>query len=123
MSTIEVTHHQSRSFTDLQLPVISETTQLDFFDPFDPLDRAINKNIYFFPSNKPNNIVSDQPKHPETYRITFDCTDYNKLSVNTEVVNNKLIIRAKESIADKSVQGAEDYYHKEFKKTFQLPRF
>lgn len=123
MSTIEVTHHQRRSLTDLQSPVTSETTQLDLFDPFDSLDRAINKNIYFFPSNKPYNIVSDQPKHPETYRVTFDCTDYNKLSVNTEVVNNKLIIWANESIADKSVQVAEDYYHKKFKKTLHLPRF
>ncbi|CAF0804231.1 unnamed protein product [Brachionus calyciflorus] len=93
---------------------------LDFFDPFDEMDRKFDRHLRWL--NRPNFADFPSPfksiSVPEKYRITVDCAGFNPKSIKTEVLGNKVVVSAREE--DRA--NSEDYSIREFKKTYDLPK-
>ncbi|CAF0760864.1 unnamed protein product [Brachionus calyciflorus] len=95
---------------------------LDVFDPFDELDRMMNRNLSWL--NVPDfmrSLPSVEPRFPKKFRITADVSGYNPRSIKTEVSDDKkkLIIHGKEGESKQT--GQDDYSLREFRKTYNLP--
>lgn len=89
---------------------------LDFFDPFDEMDRMFDRHLRWL--NRPDfGSPLRSIAVPEKYRITVDCAGFNPKSIKTEVAGNKVIVNAREE--DRS--NPDDYSIREFKKTYELP--
>lgn len=71
-------------------PFFSVPSSLDVFDPFDELDRMMNRNVSWLnePSMLPSRLRA--PLVPQKYRITLDCSGYNESSIST-VVKGRII--------------------------------
>ena len=84
--------------TMLNDPFFSTPSALDVFDPFNELDRMMSRNISWLnePSMLPSRLRS--PLVPQKYRITLDCSGYNKSSMNTEVQGKLASINKKQFI-------------------------
>ena len=68
-----------------QTDPFSVPTSLDFFDPFNEVDRLMSRNVNWLtePDTLPTRFF--QPLVPQKYRITLDCSGYNESSIKTEV--------------------------------------
>lgn len=126
MSSIKVSTFKRSNFdvNALQAPISTDTkdlTQLDLFDPFDPIDRSLCDFFYLQESvhHEPQVASDTQPRYPEKYRITYNCKGFSRDSVETNISNNKLVITASEKTTD----DEDNYSFKEFKRTFVLPRY
>ena len=100
---------------------LSTPSALDFFDPFNELDRLMSRNVNWLtePDILPTRFF--QPLVPQKYRITLDCRGYNEQSIKTEVKYNVLSISGSEG--DQSTKESTDYSVREFKKTYELPSY
>jgi HSP20 family molecular chaperone IbpA len=92
---------------------------LDLFDPFDDLDMQLNSMVNWL--DRPANYAFRQPRVPQKYRVTVDCAGYDPKSIKTSVEGDKLIVSGEEG--DEAKDGSdENYSHRSFKRTFQLPK-
>jgi HSP20 family molecular chaperone IbpA len=92
---------------------------LDLFDPFDDLDMQLNSMVNWL--DRPTGLLPQQPRVPQKYRVTVDCAGYNPKSIKTDIQGDKLIVSGEEG--NKANGGNdEDYSHRSFKRTFQLPK-
>ena len=59
---------------------------LDIFDPFDEIDRLLNKNISWLtlPSEL-ESALQITPKVPEKYRVSLTCPGFSEDSISTQV--------------------------------------
>jgi len=112
-----------RSMFDVDLwhqPMHYGPRALDLFDPFDELDLQLNSMVNWLdrPAIAPR---SAHPQVPQKYRVTVDCPGFNPKSIKTEIQGDKLIVSGQEGDPNKS-SGNEDFSHRSFKRTFQLPK-
>ena len=93
------------------------TPTLDIFDPFDPVDRMLSRNLEWI--TRPSFIepLPLIPLVPRKYRVTVDCAGYTPSQLKTDIVGGKLVVHGKEDTKTK----AGDFSTKEFRKTFKLP--
>jgi HSP20 family molecular chaperone IbpA len=93
------------------------TPTLNNFDPFDPMDRMLSRNLEWI--TRPSFIEPMPliPLVPRKYRVTVDCAGYSPTSLKTEIVGSKLIVHGKEDFKTKT----GDFSMKEFRKTYKLP--
>jgi HSP20 family molecular chaperone IbpA len=91
---------------------------LDAFDPFDELDNTISRNMQWL--NRPEFMMPSfmQPKVPQKYRVTLDCTGYSPSSIKTEWKDKLLVVSAREEVKN---TNNDDFSVKEFKKTYTMP--
>jgi len=99
-------------------------TSLDLFDPFDDLDRMIARNFQWlnFPDFLSTQMLPRQPRVPNKYRISVDCTGYSPKSIKIDLSDDKtkLIVRGSEG-NDVVPSSDDDYSLRQFQKTFKLP--
>lgn len=71
---------------------LSLPSSLDFFDPFNEVDRLMSRNVNWLtePDILPTRFF--QPLVPQKYRITLDCRGYSESSIKTEVKGNNFVI-------------------------------
>jgi HSP20 family molecular chaperone IbpA len=100
----------------------SPLSTLDFFDPFDELDRMMSRNLQWI--DRPESLLAPlMPTVPHKYRITVDVPGFNADSIKTEIKDNQqgqkqLFVYANE---ESGQQGGDDYSKRELHKTFSLP--
>ena len=60
-------------------------SMLDFFDPFNSMDRLMGRNLRWLnePSMLPSRLMA--PIVPQKYRITLDCTGFSESSIKTSI--------------------------------------
>ncbi|CAF0703130.1 unnamed protein product [Brachionus calyciflorus] len=112
-----------RSAFDIDLWSSLDSLDLDFFDPFDELDRRMMARNFRWlndPFNLRDHFPLSRPRVPEKYRIRVDCKGFSSDSVKISFSDDKkkIIVYAKEG--EKNSKD-EDYSLKEFKKTYDLP--
>jgi HSP20 family molecular chaperone IbpA len=103
-------------------PLESGPRALDIFDPFDDLDMQLDHMIHWLerPQDHPLHLAL-QPKVPQKYRITVDCAGYDPKSISTKIVGDKLIVKGSEGDEAPTKGAEDDYHHRSFKRTIQLP--
>jgi HSP20 family molecular chaperone IbpA len=132
MSCILRHHFFPRSLLDIDLwsrPFPQGPSALEMFDPFDELDMEMNNSLRWL--TRPSFLRSsfEQPRVPQKYRVTVDCTGYNSQSIKTDITDGKLIVSGREgerpAETTKTTEGSqsqEDFSIREFKKTYTLPK-
>jgi HSP20 family molecular chaperone IbpA len=90
---------------------------LDIFDPFDDLDMQLNSSVDWLMRPPPGLFA--QPRVPQKYRVTVDCAGHDPQNVKTEIRDNKLVVSGVEG--GPASANDEDFAHRSFKKTFNLP--
>ncbi len=77
----------------------------------------MERNIYWL--HEPEARSSSLPRVTEKYRITLDCEGFDPSSIKTDVKGNKLVVSATEG----HVSETSDYSLKEFRKSYDLPKY
>jgi HSP20 family molecular chaperone IbpA len=124
-----IRHHffPRSSLFDSDMWLRNPATSLDLFDPFDDLDRMIARNFQWlnFPNFLSTTLLPRQPRVPNKYRISVDCTGYSPKSIKIDASDDKkkLIVRGREG--DDAVPSHnnrdDDFSLRQFQKTFRLP--
>ncbi|RNA22489.1 Alpha-crystallin B chain [Brachionus plicatilis] len=97
------------------------TFPLDVFDPFDELDRLMNRNLNWLDMPEFMRVPSTQPLFPRKFRVTTDVSGFTPRSIKTEVSDDKkrLVVSGREGEPKKT--AGEDYALREFRKSYDLP--
>jgi len=96
-------------------------TMLDFFDPFNSMDRLMGRNLRWLnePSVLPSRLMA--PFVPQKYRITLDCSGFSENSIKTNISGNKLEIKAVEG--NPELKDTDNYTVREMRRTYNLPDY
>ena len=77
----------------------------------------LERNIFWL--NEPEALSSSPSPVAEKYRITLDCEGFSPNSIKTLVKGNKLVVSATEGHAS----ATDDYSLREFRKSYDLPKY
>ena len=108
-----------------QPPLLPGLTTLDIFDPFDELDRVMGRNLMWLDLPEAFKAIgmNPQPSVPAKYRIQVHCAGFSPSSIKTQLSEDKrqLVVSAKEGADQPPSNDADDFYLREFRRTYTLP--
>jgi len=122
-------YQPSSSLFNQMSPFLSSSSSmpsmLDFFDPFEDLDRMMSPTMQWI--NQPVGLLppieSLLPSAPRRHRISIDCNGFQPDSIKTNINESNgqqcLVVTGNE---ESGVVGSRDYSKKEFKRTYVLPK-